>query len=139
MPSSLSHAAALVFASVLSAHVSAAQSSPARDEPAVCLGFSFGPWTPALEWSAAGHGARPDSSQLHHASSGRDWATSGVRGEADSLLILFPSWWPAGISIELPTRSPAPGDTVTGKAHAFVADGRVRIPTSRVRAWRVAC
>jgi hypothetical protein len=24
-------------------------------EPTVCLGFAFGPWTPALNWRAAGH------------------------------------------------------------------------------------
>lgn len=33
----------------------------------------------------------------------------------------------------------APGDTVVGRAHAFVADGRVATPTASVRAWRVAC
>jgi hypothetical protein len=139
MLSSLYRAGALVFASALAAHPSAAQGSAPRGEPPVCLGFSFGTWTPALEWTAAGHGARPDARRLQHASSGRDWAASDVRGAADSVLILFPSWWPAGISVELPTRNLAPGDTVIGKASAFVADGRVKIPTSRVRAWRIAC
>jgi hypothetical protein len=139
MPSSLHHATALVFASVLSTHISAAQSAPPRDEPAVCLGFSFGRWTPPLEWSAAGHGPRPDTSRLQRTVAGRDWATRSPSSERDSLLILFPSWWPAGVAVELPTRTPAPGDTIVGQARAFVADGRVQIPTSRVRAWRVAC
>lgn len=106
--------------------------------PSVCLGFSFGPWTPPLDWRGAGH-ERYDTSQVPHAPGGRDWAAGPVLGEADSVLVLFPSWWPVGVSVELPTRTPAPGDTVTGRARAFVADGRMRVPTSRVRAWRVSC
>ena len=41
--------------------------------------------------------------------------------------------------MELPTREPAVGDTVVGRALAFVANGAVKAPEAKVRAWRVAC
>ena len=112
--------------------------SPAA-EPPVCLGFSFGAWTPALDWRGAGHGAAPDTSTLARTPEQRDWATDGMAGVEDSLLILYPRWWPAGVAVALPTRRPAPGDTIEGRARAFVADGRRANPTSRVRAWAVPC
>jgi hypothetical protein len=116
-----------------------AQSAPSHDDEPVCLGFSFGPWTPALNWRGAGHGEMPDAKVLQHAPSGRDWASDAGGGQPDSLLILYPAWWPAGVRVDLPTRTPASGDTVVGKATAFVANGAVKAPEARVRAWRVAC
>jgi hypothetical protein len=112
----------------------------AADEP-VCLGFSFGPWSPPLDWHAAGHGAMPDSSLLQHAAPGRDWAsaTSAGAGDPDSLLVLFPSWWPAGVAVDIPRRAPAPGDTVSGRATALIADGTRKAPMSHIRAWRRPC
>ena len=109
------------------------------DEPTVCLGFSFGPWTPSLDWRTAGHGARIDTSQMTVASTGRDWAVDGMRGIEDSVVLLFPKWWPVGVAVTLPTRRPAPGDTITGRAQALVADVKAKSPTSRVRAWAVPC
>jgi hypothetical protein len=109
-----------------------------RDEP-VCLGFSFGAWTPPLDWRGAGHGEMPRASVLQHAPSGRDWASDGGAGAADTLLILYPAWWPAGVRVDLPTRTPAVGDTVVGKALAFVANGAVKSPEAKVRAWQVVC
>jgi hypothetical protein len=53
--------------------------------------------------------------------------------------MLFPAWWPVGVEVALGTRSPALGDTVSGRATALVADGRREAPTSRVRAWQVPC
>jgi hypothetical protein len=116
-----------------------AQTSAADD--AVCLGFSFGPWAPPLDWHAAGHGEMPDSSSLQHAAPGRDWASamSAGAGDPDSLLVLFPSWWPAGVAVDLPRRTPAPGDTVSGVARALVADGTRKSPASHIRAWRRPC
>jgi len=113
--------------------------APRDTEPPVCLGFSFGTWTPALSWKGAGHGEMPSTNVLQHAPSGRDWATDGGVGQPDSLLILYPSWWPAGVRVDLPTRTPAPGDTVIGRAVAFVANGAVKAPEAKVRAWRVEC
>ena len=130
--------AILVGAAVLSPAAHA--QSPVPDPP-VCLGFTFGPWTPKLDWRAAGHGEPVDTSRLLHAPMGRDWAVTAELGahKADSLMILFPAFWPAGVIVDLPTRAPAPGDTIIGIAHAFVANGQKTVPASRVRAWRVAC
>jgi hypothetical protein len=115
-----------------------AQGTSSSDEP-VCLGFAFGTWTPRLDWKGAGHGEMPSAGTLQRAPSGRDWATDGGAGLPDTLLILYPGWWPAGVRVDLPTRSPASGDTVTGRAVAFVANGELTPPVARVRAWRVSC
>ena len=130
-------AAALV--ALLPARALHAQAAPSHDDEPVCLGFSFGTWTPALSWKGAGHGEMPSANVLQHAPSGRDWASGGGAGQPDSLLILYPAWWPAGVRVDLPTRTPAVGDTVVGRAVAFVANGAVKAPEARVRAWRVGC
>jgi hypothetical protein len=109
-----------------------------RDEPPVCLGFAFGAWTPPLDWKAAGHQTQIDQASLQRADDGRDWATTQAVQD-EHTLVLLPSWWPVGVSVTLPTRSPAPGDTVVGTAFAFIADGRKKAPTAKVRAWRVPC
>jgi hypothetical protein len=134
--SSQERAAVLVAALtllVLPARARAQSTAPA------CLGFAFGAWTPALDWRAAGHGERPDTSRLQHAPTGRDWAVNGLATESDSVMLLLPAWWPAGVVVTLPTREPAPGDTVVGRAVALVANGRRTPPSARVRAWRVLC
>ena len=105
--------------------------------PPVCLGFSFGVWKPALDWRAAGH---PPLDPKYHlrAADGRDWATTDAV-PTEKTVVLLPSWWPAGVSVTLPDRTPALGDTVVGSAFAFVADGRRAAPTAQVWAWRVPC
>ena len=80
----------------------------------------------------------PDSMKVGQAPAGRGWATNEKEG-ADSLLLLFPVWWPAGVRVVLPTRTPAPGDTISGVATAFIAYGDRTPPTSKVRAWAVPC
>ena len=103
----------------------------------VCLGFAFGAFTPKLDWEKAGHAPiRGGSAQ--RAPDGRDWASDQALPN-DSSLYLFPAWWPVGIWVELSTRAPAPGDTVSGRATALVARGDVVPPVARVRAWRVPC
>jgi hypothetical protein len=130
----LTLALALVLAPAPGAH------AQGRDTlPAVCLGFSFGKWSPPLDWRGAGHGAAPDTNGLPRTAENRDWAVNGMVGLEDSLLVLYPRWWPAGIAVTLPTRRPAPGDTIDGRASALVADGRRTNPTARVRAWAVRC
>jgi hypothetical protein len=109
-----------------------------KNEAPVCLGFAFGTWTPALDWRAAGHVTPLDTRTNQGTADGRDWATTqAVQNE--HTIILLPFWWPAGVSVKLPNRSPAIGDTVVGSAFAFVGDGRRTTPVSQVRAWRVAC
>jgi hypothetical protein len=131
-----------LVASVALAFAAAPLALRAQDRPSdppVCLGFSFGPWTPVLDWHAAGHGAKMDTSRMAVTSTGRDWAVDGIAGIEDSIVLLFPKWWPVGVAVTLPTRRPAPGDTVIGRAQALVADVKAKSPTSRVRAWAVPC
>jgi hypothetical protein len=109
-----------------------------RDEPPVCLGFTFGAWTPALDWHAAGHVTRIDPTVHQRTDDGRDWATTQAVQD-EHTIVLLPSWWPAGVSVTLPDRTPAPGDTIVGSALAFVGDGRRKPPTAKVWAWRVPC
>ena len=115
-----------------------AQSTGPRDEPPVCLGFTFGQWTPALDWKAAGHATQIDPATHQRADDGRDWATTQAVQD-EHTIVLLPSWWPAGVNVTLPERAPAPGDTVTGTAFAYVADGRKKAPSAKVWAWRVPC
>ena len=123
---------------LLVASARARAQQPQSGEPPVCLGFTFGQWTPALDWKAAGHESQIDPATHQRADDGRDWATTQAVQDEHTLLLL-PSWWPAGVSVTLPTRSPAVGDTVVGSAFAFVADGRKKVPTAKVWAWRVPC
>ena len=132
------HVCRALGASVALSATLAAQDTPLPPRPDaddVCLGFAFGPWTPALDWKLAGHG-RIDSTALQRAPTGRDWATAGT--SADTTLLLLPAWWPAGVWVTMP-RTPAPADTIVGRATALVADGRRTAPEAAVRAWRVAC
>lgn len=134
-------AALLLLAAIATPRVVRAQAAsavPADDGP-VCLGFAFGTWTPKLDWKAAGHAVAPERGSQDQAPGGRDWATNPDAGARDSTLMLFPRWWPVGVAVTLPTRTPAPGDTVTGQAVALVPRYDVEAPTTRVRAWRVPC
>lgn len=109
----------------------------AREE-SVCLGFAFGAFTPKLDWAAAGHRPIHDGLATQQAPGGRGWASDDGLPN-DSLLYLFPAWWPVGVLVELPRRSPMLGDTVIGRATALVARGNVTPPAARVRAWRIPC
>lgn len=108
-------------------------------EPAECFGFAFGSWTPALDWQMAGHGSPVDSALVPRAPNGRGWAAIDVEPQSDSTLLLFPPWWPAGISVKLTNKFASSHDTIAGRAIALVADGRKRPPTSSVRLWQVPC
>jgi hypothetical protein len=112
---------------------------PGGTEASLCFGFAFGSWTPALDWQLAGHGAPIDSARVPRAPSGRGWAAIDVEQQSDSTLLLFPPWWPAGVSVKLTSKFASPQDTIPGHAVALVADGRKRPPTSAVRLWRVPC
>jgi hypothetical protein len=125
-------AAALLAALPLSAQ----QASGAGDPPA-CYGFAFGAWSPGLDWKAAGHAGTVGEHVAPLAPQNREWAMND-RGR-DSLLVLFPAWWPAGVSVVFDHPPRIVGDTVVGRAIAFVADGRLRAPTARARGWVVPC
>jgi hypothetical protein len=111
---------------------------PAPDE---CFGFAFGTWDPSLKSVASTYNPGYDPKASAPVGSPRDWAARVPNGKgtgtpADSVLLLFPAWWPAGVAIEWTEQR---GDTLIGKARALVADGRLRNPVTVVRGARVAC
>lgn len=116
-----------------------AQEAVARDDVPTCLRFTFGPWTPALDWKTAGHRGAPDSSHVGRTPEGRGWAAPSAANATDTVLVLFPAFWPAGVLLEFDPRALTASDTVTGKATALVADAHRPSPVSRARVWRVAC
>jgi hypothetical protein len=129
---------ALIFVVSQTGHAQAPPPSSPSDA-SQCFGFAFGPWNPALNWEAAGHGHTLDSARVPRAPGGRGWAATEVEAQSDTTLLLFPPWWPAGIVITYGAKPVSPKDTVPGRAVALVADGRKRPPTSSVRLWQVPC
>jgi hypothetical protein len=129
-----------VVAIALTTRSTAAQSlSPAPDE---CFGFSFGKWEPSLRSTSSTYSPGYDPTGSAPAGAPRSWATraptsgGASAAPADSVLLLFPPWWPAGVAIQWTSQR---GDTLIGIARALVADGRVKNPQSAVRALRVSC
>lgn len=110
----------------------------AKSSDDACFGFAFGAFTPALDWQRAGYGARIDTSRIQRTAEGRGWAVNDGPG-ADSTMVLFPAWWPAGVIIRFPRKPTTLGDTVNGRATAMVADGAKVPPKGAVRAWRTSC
>jgi hypothetical protein len=109
-----------------------AQSTPPT--PGECVGLSFGPWDPPLDWSAARQAGPAPPPAVPVPERG-----DAIRSDlSDSTLLLFPTWWPAGVVVRFPRRL-ASSDTVEAVAIAMVADGQVRPPTSRVQVIRVPC
>jgi hypothetical protein len=109
--------------------------------PDECLGFKFGAWEPPLKSVASAGNPGYDPTTSAPAGAQRDWAARVPNGRttgsaADSVLMLFPAWWPVGVSIEWTEQR---GDTLIGTAHALVADGRLKNPVAPVRGLRVAC
>lgn len=115
-----------------------AQGTSSAVEPGSCLGFSFGPWTPPLDWHASGHAGTPATVTSPLAPGSREWAAAPIQPDAEREMLLFPSWWPVGVSVALSRYSFVLGDTVEGRATALVANG-VTPSTAAVRAWRVRC
>lgn len=128
---------AALTALVVFAVVARAQDVSPHPTAPVCLGFAFGAFSPKLDWAKAGHAPLRRGSTVQ-APDGRDWASDQSLPN-DTSLYLFPAWWPVGVWVELATRTPAPGDTVNGRATALVARGDITPPVARVRAWRVPC
>ena len=112
---------------------------PKPSDPAECYGFSFGKWTPPLDWQLSGHGALLDSARVPRAPNGRGWAASDIEVPSDTSLLLFPPWWPAGVLVVFKTKPTKLGDTAAGEAMAFVADARKQPSTSSIRGWLVRC
>jgi hypothetical protein len=103
-----------------------------------CYRFMFGEWSPPLDAKAAGHAPFPPDASLPHAPGGRDWAFSDSTVH-DMQLMLYPSFWPAGVNVRFSHAPRTPRDTVHGRAFALVADGRVQSPEADALAWLVPC
>jgi hypothetical protein len=98
----------------------------------------FGEWSPPLDAKAAGHAPFPRAESLPKAPGGRGWALSDSTAH-DMQMMLYPSFWPAGVSVRFPHAPRTRSDTVRGMAVALVADGRVRSPEADAMAWLVPC
>jgi hypothetical protein len=119
--------------------LAAQASAEPKKSDAECYGFSFGKWTPPLDWLLSGHGAPLDSSRVARAPNGRGWAASDIEMPSDTSLLLFPPWWPAGVLVVFSAKPATLRDTVAGKAIAFVADARKQPSTSSIKGWLVPC
>lgn len=128
-----------VCATVAVPSVMHAQEATSPGSEPSCLRYTFGTWTPALDWKAAGHTTTLDSSKVERAPGGRSWAAPGVGGSGDTILVLYPPFWPVGVALAFDPRTLAPGDTANVTATAFVADAAVPRPVARARVWRVHC
>ena len=121
--------------------VAQAQASLSR-APDECFGFSFGRWDPPLSSASSTYSPGYDPKSSAPAGAPRAWAMRSPTGSpnqtqpADSVLLLFPVWWPAGLAIQWTEQR---GDTLIGVARALVADGRAKNPETAVRAKHVAC
>ena len=130
-----------VAAIALLAYGSLAAAAQVPAPPDECFGFSFGKWEPALKSASSTYSPGYDPTSSAPSGAPRSWAmrspTSDSAGApADSVLLLFPPWWPAGVAIHWTAQR---GDTLFGAATAMVADGRVKNPVAAVRALRVPC
>jgi hypothetical protein len=122
---------------------SALQAQTPDPRPNECWGFVFGAWSPPLDWASAGHAAAgslraPPAPELSSTGGAPRHDAASFERRGEPALVLYPTWWPVGVGITL-DRQPLAGDTVRGVAHAFVADGRVTAPASRILAWRKPC
>src|SRR5436305_3446117 len=108
--------------------------------PDECFGVRLGAWDPPLKTVASRYNPGFDPTASAPAGAQRDWAAKVPTGRpetaADSVLLLFPAWWPSGVSIAWREQR---GDTLIGQATALVADGRIQNPVTAVRGLRVPC
>ncbi|HEY2374528.1 MAG TPA: hypothetical protein VGH98_01015 [Gemmatimonadaceae bacterium] len=113
----------------------------AQAAPNECFGFKFGAWDPPLRSVASAYNPGYDPATSAPVGTPRDWAARVPNGgastsPADSVLMLFPAWWPVGLEIQWTEQR---GDTLIGRAVALVADGRLKNPVTSVRGVKVAC
>jgi hypothetical protein len=117
--------------------------------PSACWRFAFGQWTPALDWSRAGHpgeiGATASAVQrIRDSVFARDpVATSNnamtwERTPDGMLLMLYPPWWPVGVKVTFDSTT-ADGKEMVGTAVALQANADQTPSHSRARARQVAC
>jgi hypothetical protein len=108
-----------------------------------CLRFAFGVWKPVLDWKAAGHPGSVDSVRVARAEGGQAWA-AGIPSTTrttpgDTLLMLYPAFWPVGVIVSFNPRAFTARDTVAATAVALVGDALKANPVSAVKLWKVPC
>jgi hypothetical protein len=119
------------------------------DPPApssTCWRFAFGAWTPPLDWERAGHRGNADDlasrvQRVRDSVFARD--TNAVRSNAmvwersarGWSVVLFPPWWPVGVSVEFDSVL-AEGREMAGRATALVANAGQEPSRARARAVR---
>lgn len=139
---------ATIVVGLLTAIPARAQSARDSLPPGNCWRFSFGGWTPPLDWSRAGHSGDSATMEarmrrLRDSIFVRDTAavnSNAMQWEHTSegwRLLLFPPWWPVGVLVTFDSVV-APNGDMTGEAVALVAHASREPSRARVRA-RNAC
>ena len=111
-----------------------------------CWRFAFGAWAPPLDWEKSGHSGKADelSNRVQRirdsvfakdTSAVRNTAMIWVRGKDGWSVVLFPTWWPVGVTVDFDSVF-AEGREMTGQAHALVADAGQAPSRARARAVR---
>ena len=142
-------AGVLLALAFVTAHGRAQPPADSAVVPSPCWKFAFGEWTPALNWTGAGHAGAADSTALAvrrirdsvYARDLRATRTDAMSWERTShgmLLLLFPAWWPAGVEVTFDSTL-AGGREMLGTAVAMVANASRAASTARARAWQVSC
>lgn len=137
--------ALVAVASLLPARDTRAQGTSAPNS--VCWRFAFSTWSPPLDWERAGHGGKANElasrvQRIRDSVFARD--TNAVRNNAmvwektarGWSVVLFPAWWPVGVSVEFDSAF-AEGREMSGRATALVANARQE--PSRARARAIHC
>jgi hypothetical protein len=139
----------LLFIASTTGRAQAVREDPA-ESPGLCWRFSFGEWTPALDWSRAGHWGRADSTAASirrirdsvyakDSVAAKNNAMTWFRNESGAMtLLLYPTWWPAGIQVTFDSTL-AGGREMSGTAIALVASGARAPSKARARAWQAGC
>jgi hypothetical protein len=123
--------------------------SPGTPPSGACWSFSFGEWAPPLDWSGAGHrgdtasaNARVrrarDSVFVHDSAAVESNAMEWDRTEHGWELMLFPSWWPAGVVVRF-DGNPADSAVTHGEATAMLGDPNREPSRTRVMAKPHVC
>lgn len=139
----------VVIPTVLGAQRGLATRADSGSAPSACWRFAFGEWTPPLDWSKAGH-AGDSAGVAARVQRARDSVydndSAGARRNAMTieytkqgmLVVLYPPWWPAGVSLTFDSTL-AGGREMAGTAVALVADGTRASPHTRAHAQQTAC
>jgi hypothetical protein len=138
----------LVLACLPAASALAQAKGPEAPAPP-CWRFSFGEWSPPLDWVRAGHAGKADETatairRIRDSVFARDTVASASNAMTfektarGAILVLYPPWWPAGVEVTFDSTL-AGGKEMVGTATAMVADARHPASTTRARAWQISC